>query len=185
VLTETVLLASIASLAGGSPVLGGAMGLAPAAWATTLVAVQAPWRALQLTPPCARITGAVSSPCAASVPGPDIERALPAAIDPELALPNMGDEPNALLGGFVNIDVMDARHLIAGPEVSWLTPESPREDLLRLRVLASGWGIRYSWRETGISAGVAVCTRFVKMGETDFPVVDRLTSEARIELALP
>jgi hypothetical protein len=56
---------------------------------------------------------------------------------------------------------------------------------MRLRVLASGWGIRYSWRETGISAGVAVGTRFVKMGETDFPVVDRLNSEARIELALP
>jgi hypothetical protein len=179
------MLASVVSLAGGSPAVGGLVRATPL-WATYLLALQAPWRALNLTPPCARLKGVLSFPCAASVPGPDIDDALPAVpLAPDVALPSMSDELGGSLGGFVNIDVMQARHLTAGPELSWLTPESPREDLMRLRVLASGWGIRYSWRETGISAGVAICTRFVKMGEVDLPVVDVLTSEARIEFVLP
>jgi hypothetical protein len=191
VLIETVILASVASLAGGSPVVGAALRVPPM-WATYLLAVQAPWRALQLSPPCshlqprARFKGMFAAPCVASVSGRDIFEALPAvSVDSVVALPSVSDELGASLGGFVNIDVMQARHLTAGPELSWLTPESPREDLMRLRVLASGWGFRYSWRETGISAGVAICTRFVKMGEVDLPVVDMLTSEARIEFVLP
>jgi hypothetical protein len=149
-----------------------------------LLAVQAPWRALQLTPPCARL-GALATPCYGSMSGPDIGAAPPAWPVASDALPSMSDELGASLGGFVSIDVMRARHLTIGPELSWLTPESPREDLLRLRILASGWGVRYTWSETGISAGVGVCTRFVKMGEVDLPVVDMLTTEARIELVLP
>lgn len=187
-LIETVIVASVTSLlplAGvAGPALGSAARVAPA-WATYLLAVQAPWRTLQLTPPCARLRGAHPTPCRGSMSGPDIDQALPAPVDPHVALPSMGDELGASLGGFVNIDVMRAPHLTAGPELSWLTPESPREDLMRLRVLASGWGIRYTWREIGISAGVAVGTRFVKMGEIDLPVVDMLTSEARIGLLLP
>jgi hypothetical protein len=183
VLIETVMLASVASLAGGVPTVG-ALGVAPM-WAAYLIAVQAPWRALQLTPPCARLKRALPGPCAGSMSGPDIDEALPAGPSARLELPSVGDEIGASLGGFVNIDVMQARHLTAGPELSWLTPESPREDLMRLRVLASGWGIRYTWRETGLSAGIAICTRFVKMGEVDLPVVDMLTSEARIEFLLP
>jgi hypothetical protein len=190
VLIETVILASVASLvplagvAGVSPAVGGAARVAPA-WATYLLAVQAPWRTLQLTPPCVRSKRALPASCQRSMSGPDIDQALPAPIDPDVELPSVGDELGGSLGGFVNIDVMQAPHLTAGPELSWLTPESPREDLMRLRILTSGWGIRYTWSETGISAGVAVCTRFVKMGEIDLPVVDMLTSEARIEFLLP
>jgi hypothetical protein len=79
---------------------------------------------------------------------------------------------------------MDTLHLSAGPQLSWLTPDSPREDLLRLRVVAPGWGIRYTWDEAALSVGIAACTRFVMLGD-DFPVVDMLTSEARIEFLLP
>jgi hypothetical protein len=178
------MLASVVSLAGGSPALA-SLRAAPM-WAAYLLAVQTPWRALQLTPPCARLKGILPGPCTGSLSGPDFEQGLPAAhIAPQVELPSMGGELGASQGGFVNIDVMQARHLVAGPELSWLTPESPREDLMRLRVLTSGWGFRYLWRETGISAGLAVCTRFVKMGEIDLPVIDRLTSEARIEFLLP
>jgi hypothetical protein len=101
---------------------------------------------------------------------------------PEVALPPM--RMGGTLGGFVNMDVTEARRLITGPELSWLTPDSPREDLLRLRVVASGWGVRYNWDEAHVSVGVAACTRFVMFGE-DFPVVDVLTSEARVVFLLP
>jgi len=181
VLIQTVLLASVASLA-GSPAVGLSAGVAPI-WATYLLAVQAPWRVLQLSPPCGRLRGMVPLPCSPSVSGPDIDDALPEAVRHDVQLPSMSDELGETLGGFVNFDVMQGSHLSAGPELSWLTPESPREDLLRLRVLASGWGFRYSW--AAISVGIVACTRFVKMGETDFPVVDRFTSEARFEFQLP
>lgn len=96
----------------------------------------------------------------------------------------MDDEFEGTLGGFMNFDLMEALHLSAGPQVSWLTPDSPREDLLRLRVVAPGWGVRYTWNEAAISVGVAASTRFVMLGE-DWPVIDVLTSEARVEFRLP
>jgi hypothetical protein len=68
--------------------------------------------------------------------------------------------------------------------VSWLTPDSPREDLLRLRVVAPGWGVRYTWDEAGVSVGVAASTRFVMLGE-GWTMVDVLASEARLEFLLP
>jgi hypothetical protein len=186
VLIPTVLLASIASLAGGAPTLGGVVRVVPM-WASYLLAVQAPWRVLQLAPPCARLKGKLPLSCLASLSGPNIDEALPAVTEviPDLQLPSVGDELNSTLGGFLNFDVMHVQHLRAGPQISWLTPESPREDLLRLRVLASGWGIRYTWDEAAISVGLVACTRFVKMGEVDMPVIDMLTSEARVEFILP
>lgn len=187
VLIPTVLLASVTALAaGGAPALGGVVRVAPM-WAAYLLAVQAPWRVLQLAPPCGRLKGKLPLSCFASLSGPDIDEALPAVAEviPDVQLPSMGDQLASTLGGFLNFDVMQVRHLRAGPQVSWLTPESPREDLLRLRVLASGWGIRYTWDEAAISVGVVACTRFVKMGEIDMPVVDMLTSEARVEFLLP
>ncbi len=87
------------------------------------------------------------------------------------------------LGGFMHFDLVRALNLRAGPQVSWLTPESPREDLLELRVVAPGWGVRYAWDESPLSVGLSACTRFVMLGETG-PVVDVLTAEARLELLL-
>jgi hypothetical protein len=191
VLVETVLLAAVASMASPFPVAA-----APAAslGLSHLLAVRAPWRELQLTPPlaadCAHLEGELLLPCSAAEAGPDLDEQLPASDyvpGSGVRLPSVSDEMGGTLGGFLNVDMMDAPHLSAGPELSWLTPDSPREDLLRLRVVAPGWGIRYTWQTWGdgaISAGIAVGPRFVMFGE-DFPVVDVLTSEARIELALP
>jgi hypothetical protein len=167
------------------PVASGSVVVAPS-FAAYLLMVQAPWRALQLAPPCSRLKGNLALPCIASVPGPLAAAAgLPAlGAHTGAVLPRISDEMDVTLGGFKNFDVMKGMHLSVGPRVSWLTPDSPREDLLRLRVVAPGWGVRYTWEEADISVGVAACTRFVAFGE-DWPVVDVLTSEARIELALP
>jgi hypothetical protein len=189
VLVETVMLASVAAMAAPFPAVGRAMPLG----LSRLLAARAPWRALQLTPPltpdCERLRGERLSPCSPAEAGPDIgdELLAPSYVPEEVRLPSVSDEMRGTLGGFLNLDMMGTLHLSAGPQLSWLTPDSPREDLLRLRVVAPGWGIRYTWQTWGegvMSAGVAVCTRFVMFGE-DFPVVDVLTSEARLEFSLP
>lgn len=192
------MLASVASMAAPVPALfaGGAAPLG----LSYLLAVRAPWP-LRLTPSlppdCARLRGELLVPCVPEASGPDIDDELPAAsyVQGEVRVPSVSKEMRGTLGGFLNVDVMGARRLSAGlkaglsagPLLSWLTPDSPREDLLRLRVVAPGWGVRYSWQTWGegaISAGIAVCTRFVMFGE-DFPVVDVLTSEARVVFSLP
>jgi hypothetical protein len=182
VLIETVMLASVASMAGPLPaVIAGRAGLGFA----HLLAMRVP--SLQLTPPCTQLPVEPVVPCTRSEAGPDIDDAVPSYVPEYVHLPSVTDEMGGTLGGFVNLDMMDLPHLSAGPMLSWLTPDSPREDLLRLRVVAPGWGVRYTWQtwgESAISAGIAVCTRFVMFGE-DFPVVDVLTSEARVEFSLP
>jgi hypothetical protein len=190
VLLETVMLTAVASMAGSLPAV--AAGRAASLGLSHLLAARAPWRELQLTPPlapdCARLRGEPLLPCSRAGAGPDIgELPAPSYVPDEVRLPSVSKEMRGTLGGFLNVDMMGTLHLSAGPQLSWLTPESPREDLLRLRVVAPGWGIRYTWQTWGegaISAGVAVCTRFVMFGE-DFPVVDVLTSEARLEFSLP
>lgn len=185
-LIETVMLASVVSLAGSLPAIAtGRAGLGLA----HLLAVRVPWRELQLTPPCGQLRGEQVVPCIPTDAGLDIDGAVPVPryVAEDVHLPSVSDEMGGTLGGFVNVDMMDSPHLSAGPMLSWLTPDSPREDLLRLRVVAPGWGVRYTWQtwgESAISAGIAVCTRFVMFGE-DFPVVDVLTSEARVEFSLP
>jgi hypothetical protein len=194
VLFESLLLATLTSLAGPSPALGRAA-LAPTMGAY-LLAVQAPW--LRLTPLAATSLEAMRlesseacthhppeppSPCLAALASP-IAVALPALMrrrrGPTVPRSTMG----GTLGGVKSFDVMDSDHVSAGPQLSWLTPDSPREDLLRLRVVAPGWAVRYTWEEAHVSVGVAAFTRFVMFGE-DMPVVDMLTSEARIEIELP
>ncbi|HTV22612.1 MAG TPA: hypothetical protein VMG12_28180 [Polyangiaceae bacterium] len=180
------MLASVASMAGSLPAV--ATGRAGLGFAH-LLAVRIPWRELQLTPPCAQPGSEQVVPCIPTGAGPHLDEAVPVSpyVPEQVHLPSVSDEMGGTLGGFLNVDMMDLPHLSAGPMLSWLTPDSPREDLLRLRVVAPGWGIRYTWQTWGdsaISAGVAVCTRFVMFGE-DFPVVDVLTSEARVEFSLP
>jgi hypothetical protein len=159
--------------------------LAPAV-AAYLLAVQAPW--LQLTPlqslrSCSNQPRKPSKPCLEALAVP-IAVALPALTrrrrGPTVPHSAMG----GTLGGVKSFDVMDSEHVSAGPQLSWLTPDSPREDLLRLRVVAPGWAVRYTWQEAHVSVGVAAFTRFVMFGE-DMPVVDMLTSEARVEIELP
>jgi hypothetical protein len=190
VLIETVMLASVASL--GGPLPAAIVARAGALQFAYLLAARAPWRELQLTPPltpdCARLRGQLLLPCIPTASGPRIDEEPAASYAPEeVHLPSVSDEMGGTLGGFRNVDMLDSPHLSAGPMLSWLTPDSPREDLLRLRVVAPGWGVRYTWQTWGdgvMSVGIAACTRFVMFGE-DFPVVDMLTSEARVEFSLP
>lgn len=149
-----------------------------------LLAVQAPW--LQLTPlqsalPCP--TKKPSTRCLAALATP-IVVALPALAGRRRGPTVRHSAMGGTLGGVKSFDVMDSQHVSAGPQLSWLTPDSPREDLLRLRVVAPGWAVRYTWEEAHVSVGVAAFTRFVMFGE-DMPVVDMLTSEARLEIELP
>jgi hypothetical protein len=156
-------------------------------WGTYMLAVQAPWHLLRLASPCFRSRTLPALPCAAFIPNPDVGAPVPAAgsyADADVEMPSVSREAGAALGGFVNFDVMARSRLSVGPELYWLTPDSPREDLLRLKVVAPGWGISYAIDDANVSVGVAVCTRFVMLGE-DMPVVDVLTSEARLEVRLP
>jgi hypothetical protein len=180
------MLASVTSLAAPSPALG-STALAPT-MSAYVVAVQAPWLRLTLlqllAPPlCSKSHGHPAAPCLAALAVP-LEAALPALMrrrrGPSVPRSAMG----GTLGGVKSFDVMDAEHVSAGPQLSWLTPDSPREDLLRLRVVSPGWAVRYTWDEAHVSVGIAAFTRFVMFGE-DWPVVDMLTSEARIEVELP
>lgn len=152
-------------------------------WGPQLLALRAPWLSLKLeVDGCPSLEDHAGAPCLPGSPAP-LRLSVPSfAPDGEDDLPL--DGVSAGLGGFRNFDLMDTPHLSAGPELSWLTPDSPREDLLRLRVVAPGWGVRYTWSEERVAVGVAACTRFVMFGE-DWPVVDVLTSEARIEFRLP
>jgi hypothetical protein len=153
-------------------------------WAAYLLAVEAPWRALPL-PPCERVVGESAMPCSRSA-APLLGTALPRGryAHSHVALPSVSHEMGGTLGGFRSFELMGALHVSAGPQLSWLTPDSPREDLLRLRVVAPGWGVRYTWDEAAVSVGVVACTRFVMFGE-DRPVVDVLTSEARLQFLIP
>jgi hypothetical protein len=154
-------------------------------WAVVAVALRAPLHRLRLTPSCSLLRGKPTGPCNTTISGPSLDAlpvASPAYAAQSAQLPALRGEEGTL-GGFLSFDVMKALHLSVGPRVSWLTPDSPREDLLRLRVVAPGWGVRYTWQDA-ISVGVATGTRFLMLGE-DWPVVDVLTSEASIELLLP
>jgi hypothetical protein len=152
-------------------------------WAVVATAVRAPLHRLHMLPACGSSRGNPSASCNATISGPLLD-VLPAAsasyASSSAQLPSLRSEADDRLGGFVNFDVMKALHLSVGPRVCWLTPDSPREDLLRLRVVAPGWGVRYTWQDA-LSVGVATGSRFLMLGE-DWPVVDVLTSEASIEL---
>jgi hypothetical protein len=152
-------------------------------WAVVALAVRAPLHRLHMMPACGLFRSNPSPPCNATISGPLLDT-LPAGSASYAAssaqLPSLRHETDDRLGGFVNFDVVKALHLSVGPRVSWLTPDSPREDLLRLRVVAPGWGVRYTWQDS-LSVGVATGTRFLMLGE-DWPVVDVLTSEASVEL---
>ena len=199
-LFESLMVATLTSLAGPSPVLGsvpvGVAALGNAAVVPSvsayMLAARAPWLRLlplsllqpALVPPAAGArSGTASTACLAALATP-IAVALPALVRRRRGPSAPRSAMGGTLGGVKSFDVMDAEHVSAGPQLSWLTPDSPREDLLRLRVVAPGWAVRYTWEEAHVSVGVAAFTRFVMFGE-DMPVVDMLTSEARIELELP
>lgn len=177
-LFESLMLATMTSLAGPTPALGSAT-LTPM-WGTYLLAVKAPW--LRLAPACMSAPGAAPFPCFSGTTVTAPSAVSFDTLQRGVKLPRLST--GGTLGGFKNFHVVDTKNLSVGPQLSWLTPDSPREDLLRLRVVSPGWAVRYTWDDAHLSVGVAASTRFVMFGE-DWPVVDVLTSEARIELLLP
>lgn len=170
----------------------------------------APWQALQLAPPCGRpedglLVSCSRQTCTQPLAAGATERVAWGAAwnmaawdtavgelthyeNDALVLSDLSSdlrgEMAGTLGGFVNVEVMQIDRVSAGARVTWLTPDSPREDLLRLRIFAPGWGLRYTLRESAISLGVLASSRFVLLGE-DWPMIDVVTPEARLELPLP
>jgi hypothetical protein len=152
--------------------------------AATLLA-NAPWQQLELPAPCVSSTDG-SAPCASIRTGSAATETVPAAgsyADPTLLRPRKNDSFRSL-GGFVRLDILADPHLHAGPEFSWSSPESPREDLQKMRLVSPGWGLRYFLEDAPLAVGLSACSRIVMMGK-QLPVVDPLTSEARIEFRLP
>lgn len=150
------------------------------------MAIQAPWRRLQLAAPCGRVAKRPDLPCSSIRSGHGVSESLPAAgayAEPELRLPRKNDSFRTL-GGFVFLDIVPSPHVRTGPELSWSTPDSPREDLQKMRLLSPGWGVRYSWDGAPVAIGVSACSRIVMMGK-EMPRIDPLTSEARVEFRLP
>ncbi len=85
-------------------------------------------------------------------------------------------------GGFLHLDLLPKSHFGAGPEVSWVTPDRPHEDLLRQRQLTPGVGVWYSPLPSLLFVGLSANTQVSTLGETWF--VNALSSEARCGLSL-
>jgi hypothetical protein len=184
-LFQSVLLASLASIVHSTPTTTHAVQAAPI-WAAAMLAVQAPWRRLQLASRCGPLVNRSALPCFTIGLGQGLAKTVLAAssyADPEVKLPRKNDSFRTL-GGFVHLDILDSPNLRSGPELSWSTPDSPREDLQKTRLLSPGWGVRYTWADSPVAFGVSACTRIVMMGR-QIPMLDPLTSEARVEFRLP
>lgn len=183
-LFQSILLASLSSGTPASPVVHASPRPAPI-WATRLLSLGDTWKKkLQLSLPCASAPGG-TAPCLSLLPEQALLERLPAGAygSFELKLPRRNDAFRTQ-GGFVRLDVVESASLRVGPELSWSTPDSPREDLPKMRLLSPGWGVRFAWRASPVAVGVSACSRFVMVGR-DLPVVDPLTSVARVEFRLP
>jgi hypothetical protein len=136
---------------------------------------------------CTAASGGLAShwalPCA-------VERIAPVAPTPSFAglRGAVGSSPSAKRrkeigqGGFLHLDLLRKSHFGAGPEVSWVTPDRPHEDLLRQRQLTPGVGVWYSPLPSLLFVGLSANTQVSTLGETWF--VNALSSEARCGLSL-
>jgi hypothetical protein len=113
----------------------------------------------------------------------DVMPAAHSYADPTVRQPRKTDGSRTL-GGFVHLDILTDPQLRTGPEFSWSSPDSPREDLQKMRLISPGWGLRYFLAGAPLAVGVSACSRIVMMGK-QLPLVDPLTSEARVEFQLP
>ncbi|HTV19707.1 MAG TPA: hypothetical protein VMG12_13575 [Polyangiaceae bacterium] len=184
-LFQTILLASLSS---GSPVVPVAHANARPTplWVTRLLSLRTWQKKLRLSVPCSSLLSGGVGPCVSLVPEPALLERVPAGDAPGtlgFKLPRRNDAFRTQ-GGFVHLDVVDAPSLRMGPELSWSTPDSPREDLMKVRLLSPGWGVRFAFEDTPVSVGVSACSRVMMMGK-ELPLVDPFTSEARVEFRLP
>jgi hypothetical protein len=180
VLLQMVVMASAASGLPASPI---ERGLSRPSRIPVADPLATPWLRLQLLPPCGLLMSGTPLPCAPN--RVEVEQLLPVgalafSLHP---LPRQSDHFKTL-GGFVSLDVVASARLRSGPEFSWAAPDSPREELPKLRLLSPGWGVRYAWEDAPMAVGVSTCSRFIMLGE-EMPFFDAVTSEARVELFLP
>lgn len=171
-----------ASPASASPAPAAPARAAAPSWLSRLLSLRGAWK-LQLFIPCSSLSGG-TAPCASPLPGlGQVERVPPGGtytIGWKLPRGNAFRSQ----GGFAHLDVLSSPALRLGPELSWSTPDSPREDLLKTRLLSPGWGLRVAWGESNLAVGVSACSRLLMVGRA-LPLVDPFTSEARVELRLP
>jgi hypothetical protein len=182
-LFQSILLASLSSGSPVAPVVHVRTRPAPI-WISRLLSLGESWqKKMQLSLPCAAAEGG-TAPCISLMPEHGMA-AVPAGDfgSFELKLPRRNDAFRTQ-GGFVRLDVAQSPALRVGPELSWSTPDSPREDLPKMRLVSPGWGVRFAMGASPVTVGVSACSRFVMVGR-ELPVVDPLTSEARIEFRLP
>lgn len=183
-LFQSILLASLSSGAPATPVLQATPRPAPI-WLSRLLSLGDTWKKkLSLSLPCSSAEGG-TAPCISLFPEQGSIERVPAGDYGSFALklPRRTDAFRTQ-GGFVRLDVVQSPALRVGPELSWSTPDSPREDLPKLRLLSPGWGVRFAMGASRVAVGVSACSRFVMVGR-ELPVVDPLTSEARVEFRLP
>jgi len=194
-LFQTILLASLSSptpvaaaakSAKSSPVTPAAPASARTAptWFTRLFSLRATWK-LQLSVPCSSLSDG-TAPCVSLLPEQGVlERATATGTyrGPGWKLPRRKDAFRTQ-GGFVHLDIVSSPGMRVGPELSWSTPDSPREDLPKVRLLSPGWGVRFAWGESRVAVGVSACSRVLTVGR-ELSMVDPLTSEARVEFQLP
>lgn len=183
-LFQSILLASLSSGTPVAPIIHATPRPAPI-WASRLRAFGDSWKKrLTLSLPCSSAPGG-TAPCVSLLPEQGmVERVLTGDYGSfGLKLPRRNDAFRTQ-GGFVRLDVVESQNLRVGPELSWSTPDSPREDLPKMRLVSPGWGVRFAWRASPVAVGVSACSRFVMVGK-ELPVVDPLTSLARVEFRLP
>jgi hypothetical protein len=85
-------------------------------------------------------------------------------------------------GGFLHLDLLVAHHFGAGPEVGWIMPAAPHEDLLRQKLVTPGVGVWYSALASHLFLGISANTWISTLGETWF--LNALSSEARVGFTL-
>ena len=183
-LFQSILLASLSSSSPVAPVAHADARPAPL-WVARLLSLRTWQKRLRLSVPCSSLSEG-SGPCVSLFPESALLERAPAASAPGalgFKLPRRNDAFRTQ-GGFVALDVVDSPRLRVGPELSWSTPDSPREDLPKYRLLSPGWGVRFAWGASPVSVGVSACSRLMLMGK-QLPFFDPLTSEARIEFRLP
>lgn len=125
-----------------------------------------------------------SLPCAETPPPTPTAQQPASARYGTPTLPRVRHESHGDFGGFLDIEILASRRLSAGPQLSWLTPDSSREDVPRLRIVTPGWGVRYTSTGADVSFGIGAGTRFMLVAQSA-PVFDTLAPEARFELRLP
>lgn len=182
---QSILLASLSSGTPVTPVVQASPRPAPI-WLNRLLTLGESWtKRLSLSVPCAG-TASGTAPCISLLPDPSSRAESVPAGDYgsfTLKLPRRNDAFRTQ-GGFVRLHVLESASLRLGPELAWSTPDSPREDLQKIRLLSPGWGVRFAMGASAVAVGVSACSRFMMVGR-ELPMFDPLTSEARVEFRLP